>query len=371
MKVELDITPLHEWLPLGDEPLLVAGPCSAETEEQVLETARQVKNLTPTKIFRAGIWKPRTRPDSFEGMGEPALNWVVNAGQENGLLTAVEVANSSHVEAALKAGIDVLWIGARTTVNPFYVQEIADAVRGTTIPVFVKNPVNPDLQLWLGAFERFNKAGIRKLVAIHRGFSSYHEKVFRNAPDWKIPIELMRIQPNLPLICDPSHIAGDRELLHQVAQKALDLDIKGIMLETHPDPDHAWSDAKQQITPFRLRELFNSLIFRKKGSENLDFNSKLEDLRHEIDKLDRTLIDAIGQRMKIIAEIGHYKKDNQTTILQLERWNQILQNARNYSEIVGLDREFIVSVFNQIHLESIKIQTEVMNETERKKQLPN
>lgn len=366
MKLELEITPLNEWLDLGDEPLLVAGPCSAETEEQVMATASQLKNLTPTKIFRAGIWKPRTRPDSFEGMGEPALKWVKEAGKNYGFLTTVEVANTVHVEQALKAGIDILWIGARTTVNPFYVQEIADALRGTGIPVFIKNPVNPDLQLWLGAFERFNKVGITKLVAIHRGFSSYNEKVFRNAPDWKIPIELMRMQPNLPLICDPSHIAGDRELLHQVAQKALDLNMQGLMLETHPDPDHAWSDAKQQITPFRLHELMNSLIFRKKGSLNLEFNSKLEDLRHEIDKLDRTLIDAIGQRMKIIAEIGQYKKDNQTTILQLDRWNQILQNARNYSDVVGLDREFIVSVFNQIHLESIKIQTEVMNEMERK-----
>lgn len=365
MKVDLDITLLPDWLDLSGEPLLVAGPCSAETEEQVMQTARQLSEFTPVRIFRAGIWKPRTRPDSFEGMGEPALEWVVKAGKENALLTAVEVANANHVEQALKAGIDILWIGARTTVNPFYVQEIADAVRGTSTPVFVKNPVNPDLPLWLGAFERLNKAGIKKLVAVHRGFSSYSEKVFRNAPDWKIPIELMRIQPNLPVICDPSHIAGERDLLHQVAQKALDLDMQGIMLETHPDPDHAWSDAKQQITPFRLKELYNSLIFRKRGSENLAFNTKLEDLRHEIDKLDRVLIDTIGQRMKIIAEIGQYKKENKITILQMDRWNKILQNARNYSDVVGLEREFVVAVFNQLHLESIKIQTEVMNEADR------
>ncbi len=356
------IKPLINWLPNANSPLLIAGPCSAETEEQVLETAKQLAEFTTAQIFRAGVWKPRTRPNSFEGMGEEALKWIVKAGKQTGMLTMVEIANAHHAEKALEAGIDILWIGARTTVNPFYVQEIADALIGTNIPVMVKNPVNPDLQLWLGAFERLHKVGINKLVAIHRGFSSSTETVYRNNPDWAIPIELMRIAPKLPIICDPSHIGGKRDLLHQISQKALDLGMNGLMIETHPNPDQALSDAQQQITPCRLKELMDGLVLRKKASNDSEFNNKLVEMRAEIDAIDRMIMETIARRMKVIEEIGKYKKLNSITILQLERWTQILQNTRNYADIIGLDREFIISVYNQIHLESIKLQTEVMNE---------
>ena len=343
------------------KPIIIAGPCSAETEEQVFEIAKQLGKIGSVNMLRAGIWKPRTRPGNFEGIGEKGLKWLVDAGKAHNLKTTTEVANVKHVEQALKADIDVLWIGARTTVNPFSVQEIADALKGVDIPVMIKNPINPDLQLWVGAIERIAEAGITDISAIHRGFSSYEKTKFRNEPKWGIPIELMRLFPDLPIICDPSHIGGTRELIESLSQKALDMNMSGVMIETHTTPDDAWSDAKQQITPSRLSDIIDGLIVRQKDSSNPDFLSKLDSLRTQIDDADAKILELIADRFKIINEIGNYKKENNTTILQPDRWFDILKSRQEMGKELNLNPEFVDRLLKIVHKESVSIQTKIMN----------
>lgn len=359
--LDIQVQPLAHWASAKSNVLVIAGPCSAETEEQVMEDARAIAALGTVSIYRSGVWKPRTRPNSFEGNGEEALKWLQRVKAETGLLTTVEVANADHAELALKYGVDILWIGARTTVNPFSVQEIADAIKGHDVPVMVKNPINPDLNLWIGALERVNKAGITQLAAIHRGFSNYESTKFRNSPRWELPIQLMTIAPQLPVICDPSHISGRRDLVPEVAQKAMDLGFHGLMIETHPDPDKAWSDADQQITPGQLGELLNHLNIRERSSSNADFNNQLAHLRRIIDSIDEELLQILAKRMKIVEQIGEYKRDNNITIFQLERWNEIMNTRSGLGENLELDLEFIQRILMEIHKESIRKQTEILN----------
>jgi len=352
MKNKLDLTKI-------ERPLIIAGPCSAETEEQVLNAARQIKE-EGIGIFRAGIWKPRTRPNCFEGVGREGLGWLKTVQQETGLQTATEVANVKHVFEALKYGVDILWIGARTSANPFAMQEIADALQGVDIPVLVKNPVNPDVELWMGALERLEKAGISQLGAIHRGFSSYEHSIYRNIPQWQIPIELKRRMPDLPVICDPSHICGNRELLQSVSQKAMDLNFDGLMIETHPTPDEAWSDAKQQITPKQLTQLLGNLKLRVEHPDGISLDT-LEDLRFKIDQYDNDIMAILQKRMEASNSIGQYKKENNMTILQSGRWETILEKQLAKSKDTNLSERFINKLFKAIHEESIAHQTEVMN----------
>jgi chorismate mutase len=341
-------------------PLVIAGPCSAETEDQVLKIAQQLKDSDAT-IYRAGIWKPRTRPGGFEGVGAIGLKWLQKAKAETGLLMAVEVASATHVKLALEHDIDVLWIGARTTVNPFAVQEIADALQGTDKIVLVKNPVNPDLSLWLGGIERLYNAGIGRLGAIHRGFSTYEKTKYRNIPEWQIAIDLQSRFPDLPLICDPSHISGRRDLILELSQQALDLNYDGLMIETHIDPDNAWSDAAQQVTPEHLREILTALTVKKKGSDESTFNQELARLRANIDLTDSKLLEIIGARMRISEQIGALKKQNNVAILQAERWKQIQQNMIAEGGQKGLSEDFILRLFKAIHQESISHQEKVIN----------
>jgi chorismate mutase len=362
MEATITKTPFDSWGLDSRRPLVIAGPCSAETEEQVMDTARRLKNSTNTQIYRAGIWKPRTRPNSFEGVGVKGLKWLRQVKEETGLLTTTEVANAQHAYEALKYGVDMLWIGARTTVNPFTIQEIAEALSGVDIPVFVKNPVNPDVELWIGSIERLQKVGITKVAAVHRGFSSFSENRYRNAPNWQIPIELKRLRPDLPLICDPSHIAGKRHLLQEISQKAMDLNFDGLMIETHPDPDFAWSDSKQQITPEELGALLQNLILRKTDPGNNGFMHKLEELRGEIDRLDQELMNILEDRMKVSAKIGMVKKENSVTILQPARWDQIISKYLESGLAKGFSDEFIRKIFQAIHQESINTQTRIMND---------
>lgn len=366
MKLELNIAPLKSWLPAFKKPLLITGPCSAESEEQLLNTAKQIADNYPDSIFRAGIWKPRTRPNTFEGIGNIGLQWMQTVKKETGLLTATEVANTAHVEESLKSGIDILWIGARTTVNPFSVQEIAEALKGVDIPVFVKNPIYPDVQLWAGALERINNAGITKIAAIHRGFHSYDNGPFRNSPKWELAIDLKAACPQLPLICDPSHIAGTPELIPFIAQKAMDMDMDGLMIETHCNPKAALSDAQQQITPLQLKEIINDLQIRDSSTENIELQNKLEELRCIIQKLDNDLIELLAKRMAISTEIGAYKRDNNLTILQVSHWKQLVQSGVVTGELLGLPENFIKDLYQLIHDESIRIQTEVMNKVPKK-----
>lgn len=357
--MEMNILPILEK-PLS-RPMRIAGPCSAETEEQVMETARELA-AQGIDLYRAGIWKPRTRPNSFEGVGAVGLKWLKRVKEETGLLVTTEVANREHVFEALKHQVDVLWIGARTTVNPFAVQEIADALSGTDIPVLIKNPINPDLSLWMGAIERIYKAGIRRIGVIHRGFSSHRKSRYRNEPHWNIPIELMRQMPNLTFICDNSHICGNRHMLAEIAQKAMDLNFDGLMTESHPTPDEAWSDAKQQITPLVYQELIRGLVVRDKTTENPEFLENLEDLRQQINTLDDELLTLLGNRMKVAEKIGEYKKQNNISILQPTRWSEILEEAARKGAMQGLSKGFISSVLSAIHQESINHQEKVMNE---------
>ena len=343
-------------------PLIISGPCSAETEEQVLETAVRLAATGKIDMLRAGIWKPRTKPGMFEGIGIKALPWLEQAKKNTGLPITVEVATAKHVQDALQFNVDVLWIGARTTVNPFSVQEVADALRGIKIPVLVKNPINPDLELWSGAIERLQKVGVENIGMIHRGFSSYGNMEYRNAPMWHLPIEMKRRYPGMLLICDPSHICGNRVLLQQVAQKSIDLDFGGLMIESHIDPDNAWSDAKQQITPERLCEIFEALIWRRENTSEQEFITALTRLREQINQVDDELLLLIGQRMKLADKIGEYKRENNITILQTNRWNEILERAYNKGEQLGLSKEFIVRYFDAVHLESINHQNKIMNE---------
>jgi chorismate mutase len=363
MDKQLDIIPLNKWIPKGNLPLVISGPCSAETHDQVMDTARKLAAIPQVKVFRAGLWKPRTRPSAFEGVGEVGLQWLKDVQQETGLLTAVEVARPEHVEACLKNNVDILWLGARTVVNPFSVQELSEVLKGVDIPVMVKNPLNPDITLWLGALERLNQAGIKKLAAIHRGFYYYRHALYRNQPMWEVPIELQRQVPDLPVICDPSHISGRRDLLLQVSQKALDLEMAGLMIESHSDPDHALTDANQQITPSELETLLGSLIVRQtKG--NKEFETKLEMLRREIDKMDAELLDILSRRMQIVDEIGQYKKENNITILQIRRWSDIIFDRLNLGSRIGLDREFLLQMLQLVHEESIRRQESIMSPAE-------
>lgn len=343
-----------------DRPYVIAGPCSAETRDQVLETANGLKDLN-VDLLRAGVWKPRTRPGHFEGVGQEGIKWLREAGDTIGRPITVEVANPSHVALALKGGVDVLWIGARTTVNPFMVQEIAESLKGTDVPVLVKNPVNPDLELWIGAIERFQAVGLKSIGAIHRGFSTFQKSPFRNSPNWNIPIELRRRMPDLPIICDPSHICGNRELLSEVAQKAIDLCMDGLMLETHRDPQKAWSDANQQVTPTELRYILSELVWRSPDSQNVEVLAKLEELRHTIDGLDRDILDLLIDRLAVSRKIGEYKRGHNITILQHQRWNEILEDRKSHIEGKELSLRFLHRFLEAIHEESIRQQTEVMN----------
>lgn len=348
----------EKWL---KRPLIISGPCSAETPEQVLETATRLAKTGKVDILRAGIWKPRTKPGLFEGIGAVGLPWLLQAKKITGMPLTVEVATAKHVEDALKHEIDMLWIGARTTVNPFSVQEVADALRGVEIPVLIKNPINPDLELWSGGIERLQKVGLKQLGMIHRGFSSYGNTEYRNAPMWHLPIEMKRRFPEMLLVCDPSHICGNRTLLQAVAQKSIDLDFGGLMIETHIDPDNAWSDAKQQITPETLSKMLDELVWRSEISNEQAFISALTTLREQINQMDDELLTLLGQRMKIADKIGTYKKQNNITILQTNRWNEILDRAFQKGELLGLSREFITRYFDAVHLESINHQNKVMN----------
>ncbi|HNX88092.1 MAG TPA: bifunctional 3-deoxy-7-phosphoheptulonate synthase/chorismate mutase type II [Paludibacteraceae bacterium] len=336
-------------------PLIISGPCSAETEEQVMATAKALSNIG-VKIFRAGVWKPRTKPGGFEGVGAEALTWLKRVKSELGMYTAVEVANARHVREALANDVDILWIGARTTVNPFSVQEIADALEGTDIPVLIKNPVNPDLDLWIGAIERIYNAGIRRIGAIHRGFSSSDKKIYRNIPQWHIPIELHRQLPTLPIICDPSHIGGKREMIAPISQQAMDLNFDGLIIEAHCTPDKAWSDAAQQITPEILQLILDSLVIRETNqtTENLTV------LRRQIDSLDNDLLELLAKRMRVSKEIGTYKKEHNMPILQAQRYDEILKNRVNQAEKMGMNGDFMKTVLMAIHEESVRQQMLIM-----------
>ena len=340
--------------------LVIAGPCSAETEDQVLKIAHDLKD-TDVSVYRAGIWKPRTRPGMFEGVGAIGLKWLDKVKKETGLLTATEVANASHVKLALEYDIDILWIGARSTVSPFIVQEIADALKGTDKIVLVKNPVNPDLALWLGGIERLYSANIKKLGVIHRGFSTYEKSKYRNNPEWQLPIELQNRFPDIPLICDPSHIAGRRDILQDISQTALDLNFDGLMIETHIDPDNAWSDAAQQITPSVLVKMMNDLKIRTLTSEEADYKNQLNTLRTQIDVIDHGLLETLGKRMKVAVSIGELKKKKNVAVLQTKRWNEILGNMILEGEKKGLSEEFVLRMFKAIHQESINNQEKVIN----------
>jgi chorismate mutase len=342
-------------------PLIISGPCSAETEEQTIETATRLAATGKIDVLRAGIWKPRTKPGLFEGIGVKGLPWLVQAKKITGLPITVEVATAKHVEDALSFGVDMLWVGARTTVNPFSVQEVADALRGVDIPVLIKNPINPDLELWSGGIERLQKVGLKQVGMIHRGFSNYGNTEYRNAPMWHLPIEMKRRYPEMLLICDPSHISGRRDILQSVSQKSIDLGFDGIMIESHIDPDNAWSDAKQQITPERLAEILDALIWRSESTDKQEFLTALATLREQINHVDDELLLLLSNRMKIADKIGQYKRDNNITILQTNRWNELLERAFKKGEGLGLSKEFVEKFYDAVHLESINHQNKVMN----------
>lgn len=352
----IPFAPLEHWSGVEGRPLLIAGPCAAENEEQVHETARRLK---PYRVdyFRAGIWKARTRPDNFEGIGEAALPWLHDAGKAHGMRTATEVATAAHVEAALEAGIDLLWIGARTTVNPFSVQEIANALRGASVPVLVKNPTSPDLQLWLGALERLSQAGVRKLGVIHRGVSLMASAPYRNAPMWGLVLEMRRLVPDLPIICDPSHICGRRDLLSSVAQRAMDLGMEGLMMETHPRPDHAWSDAAQQVTPERFSEILAELTLRHASPDNAAATATIDGLRSRIDRVDHDLVALLAERMKLVDELSQEKRAYRITALQPARWAAVLADRLALASRLGLGEAFTKAVYDVIHEESVRRQS--------------
>ena len=361
MQPNLKTIPMKEWGLGLDDFCVISGPCSAENEDQVVSTAKAVAQSDGVKVLRAGIWKPRTRPNSFEGVGEVGLKWLNAAKEATGLPIATEVANAQHVEVCLKYEVDILWLGARSTVNPFTVQEIADALKGVDVPVIVKNPINPDLQLWIGALERINQAGITKLAAIHRGFSSFEKTPFRNVPMWEIPIELKRLCPEIEIICDPSHIAGNRDIIPFIAQKAIDMDMHGLMIESHIQPSIALSDAKQQLKPANLVNLVKELKMRHPESPNKEFKNLLDEFRSEIDELDEQLIQKLSVRMNISEKIGEYKRDNDVTILQVDRWNDVIKRRANMAKALGLSETFMNKFLAIVHEESIRRQTDVMN----------
>ncbi len=353
--MELELEALN--LPSDSKrPFVIAGPCSAETEEQVMTTATQLAQKG-CHMFRAGVWKPRTKPGGFEGNGEPALKWMAEAKKETGMMMCTEVATPEHVELAMKYGIDLMWVGARTSANPFAMQELADAMRGIEIPVLVKNPVNPDLELWIGALERINLAGVKKLGAIHRGFSSYDKKIYRNLPMWQIPIELRRRIPNLPIVCDPSHIGGRRELIAPLCQQAMDLGADGLIVESHCNPDCAWSDAKQQVTPDVLDYILTLLQVRDETTTT----ENIQMLRKQIDEQDDKLLDLLSQRFRVCREIGQYKKEHNMTVLQTGRYNEILDKRGAQGTLCGMSEQFVKAVFEAIHEESVRQQLEIIN----------
>ncbi len=361
MVSNLKVMPISHWLPKIDNPLLISGPCSLESEEQALSTARELAKDKRVFIYRGGIWKPRTRPGMFEGVGSIGLEWLKLVKQETGLLTGTEVANAQHVEECLKAGVDVMWIGARSTASPFVVQEIADVLKGTDQIIMVKNPVNPDVQLWVGALERLNQAGLKNLVAIHRGFTPFSETKYRNFPNWKTVIELRRLLPNLPIICDPSHIAGKREYLFEISQKAFDIGLDGLMIESHIDPSCALSDKEQQVTPAELGKILDKLVIRYASSEDPQFENKLENLRGRIDSIDHEIMEVLAQRMGIVKQIGLYKKENKVTALQINRWAQIMEDRGRLAEKLDLDDTFIKALFQLIHEDSVRQQSDIMD----------
>lgn len=348
------------------QPVIIAGPCSAETEEQVLLTARGLKDIEGLRYYRAGVWKPRTRPNSFEGNGEKALPWLQEVKKQLGIPVIVEVATADHLELCLRYGMDGVWIGARTTVNPFTVQEIADALRGTDIPVLVKNPINPDLKLWIGALERIAGAGITKLAAIHRGFQSGENTVYRYAPKWDIAIELMSEMPELTVICDPSHITGKRSMIAETSQKAMDLGMHGLMIEAHPDPDKAWSDAAQQVTPAVLKEILKGLHIRHYTSNDPVFGNQLERLRRMVDSIDEELLEVIAKRMRLIEKIGNYKRENNITIFQPQRLSEIRETRNDFGQKLHLEEDFIRKILKDLHDESIRFQTEILYREQQK-----
>jgi chorismate mutase len=351
----------NDWWPVKNGlPLVISGPCSAESEKQVLDTARLLAATGKVHVFRSGVWKPRTRPGGFEGLGEQALQWLQKVKTQTGLRTTVEVAIPLHIEQSLRYDIDILWIGARTVVNPFSMEELAQALRGVDVPVMVKNPLTPDLKLWMGALERINKAGISKIAAIHRGFHYFKKSPYRNAPMWEIPIELKRLVPQLPIITDISHICGRRDILHEIAQKAIDLETNGLMIESHIDPDNAQTDAAQQITPTELDQLLSDLIFRTPTGSPV-FEHCLEELRTEIDKIDGELLQLLARRMDIVDEIGHYKLENNITIFQLKRWQHIIDDRVSIGSHLGLDKNFLMQMLELVHQASIHRQQQIFS----------
>ena len=354
--MDLDLKPLDLPGIEPERPIVIAGPCSAETEEQVMTTAKQLA-ANGIKILRAGVWKPRTKPGGFEGNGWKALPWLQRVKEETGMLLATEVATPQHVEMALEAGIDILWVGARTTANPFAVQELADSLKGVDVPVLVKNPVNPDIELWIGAMERINGAGVKRIAAIHRGFSSYDRKIYRNLPMWQIPIELNRRIPKLPLFCDPSHIGGRRDLIAPLCQQAMDLGMEGLIIESHCDPDSAWSDAKQQVTPDILSYILNLLVIRDESvtTENIT------ELRKQIDGIDNDLIELLAKRMRVAREIGQYKKEHKMTVLQSKRYSEIIDKRGAQGALCGISPDCMNTIFEAIHEESVRQQMEILN----------
>lgn len=358
--IDLKIDSLESWTGVKDRPLIISGPCSAETEEQLMASAKALKEQH-IDILRAGIWKPRTRPNSFEGVGEEGLKWLKRVKDELGMKVGTEVAKPEHVALALKYEVDVLWIGARTTVNPFAMQEIADSLKGIDIPVLIKNPINPDTQLWIGGIERIAQAGITKIGAIHRGCSTFDKIKYRNKPMWQMPIELKRLIPNIPIINDPSHIAGKRDLIAEVSQKALDLGLDGLMIESHPTPDEAWSDAAQQVTPQVLGDILANLQVRKVSTDNIEFNQSLDDLREQIDTADRELLETLAHRHQLVEKIAEYKKANNVTTLQMNRWENLLSDRIQKGIALGLEENLVREVYKTIHNESVKFQSKIMN----------
>ena len=356
----MNITPLQNWLPFKDY-FVIAGPCSAETEEQVLNTAHSLKKIDKVKLYRAGIWKPRTRPNTFEGVGKKGLKWLQRVKQETGLKTCTEVASPSHIKDALDHGIDVLWIGARTTVNPFLVQEMANYLKGKDIPIMIKNPINADLSLWIGAIERFYNAGIHKIIGIHRGFCTSRPSPYRNEPLWKIPVEIRQKISTLPIVCDPSHIAGARNKIQELAQKAFDLAMDGLMIETHPSPDEALSDKQQQVTPMQLSEIIRSLKLKQEFSKDRTFGDQLTTLRSKIDAVDKEIIELLKVRMNIVKDIGHEKSKKNITALQKNRLNQLISERVLWGQSLNLSHDYIDEVFQVIHSASVKKQTDLMN----------
>jgi chorismate mutase len=343
---------------IDKKPYLIAGPCSAESENQLLTIAKAVEGTAD--IFRAGVWKPRTKPNSFEGIGKDALSWLKTIQQETSLKVVTEVATAKHVELCLESGVDMLWIGARTTVNPFYVQEIAEALRGVDIPVFVKNPIHPELGLWLGAFERLHKVGVKQLAAIHRGFYSYEKVAFRNDPKWEIPIKLREEIRDLPIICDPSHIAGKAALVEDIAQTAMDINLDGLMIETHHNPSVALSDAEQQVTPKELNSIMNNLVLRDTKLRDEEFKGRLLNFRNQIDNFDTKIIELLDNRKQVVEHIANFKNENKLTIFQIDRWFEILNTRKENANLLGVDEQMVEEIFALIHKYSILTQTKIM-----------